>query len=56
MRWLAKLTLSWEGKVRFDGADHEFSEAAAAALYERFPFVLNQIDRAAGDRSRFTKG
>ncbi|MFM2129058.1 MAG: hypothetical protein RL477_604 [Pseudomonadota bacterium] len=56
VRWLAKLTLSWEGKVRFDGAEHEFSEAAAAALYERFPFVLNQIDRAAGDRSRFTNG
>lgn len=56
VRSLAKLTLSWEGKVRFDGAEHEFSEEAAAALYERFPFILNQIDRAAGDRSRFTNG
>lgn len=56
VRTLAKLTLGWEGEVFYDGKVHEFSEAVAAELYTRAKFILDQVDRAAGDRSRFTKG
>lgn len=55
-RWLAKITLGWEGVVRYDGIDHEFSEAVALELYSRVRFILDQVNRAAGDRSRFTNG
>lgn len=55
-RTLAKMTLGWEGVVRYDGKDHEFSESVALELYTRAKFILDQVNRAAGDRSRFTKG
>ncbi|WP_428029812.1 hypothetical protein [Ancylobacter sp.] len=55
LRYLAKTSMSWEGQVKFDGKVHDFSEAAALALYRRFGFISPQVDKAV-DRSRFMNG
>lgn len=56
LRYLAKMTIGWEGQVKFDGVVQDFSEQAALALYRRFKFIASQVDNAAGDRARFTLG
>jgi hypothetical protein len=49
---LAKCTRSWSGVV-IDGKDVEFSHANALMVYERFPWIKEQVDTAIGDRSNF---
>lgn len=56
LRYLAKITLGWEPKVVMDGQELAFSEENALKLYRRFKFIKEQVDRAAGQRSRFLRG
>lgn len=49
---LASSTMGWD-EFELDGAPYQFSVENAAALYERFPFIREQVDRAAGNRARF---
>jgi len=51
---LAKCTRSWSG-VELDGKELEFSTDNAVMVYERFPWVKEQIDIAIGDRANFIK-
>ncbi len=56
IRYLAKLTIGWAPNIILDGQELEFSEDNAAMLYRRHRFIREQVDRAAGNRARFTKG
>lgn len=51
---LAACTLSWSGVV-IDGEEVKCSKESAAELYERFPWIKEQIDTAIGDRANFIK-
>ena len=51
---LAKCTRSWSGVV-IDGKDVEFSHSNALMVYERFPWIKEQVDTAIGDRANFIK-
>lgn len=55
-KYLAKITLGWDQVIRIDGEDRAFSEENALLLYTRFRFIREQVDRASGNRARFTKG
>ncbi|MGX1096513.1 hypothetical protein [Amorphus sp. MBR-141] len=56
LRYLAKITIGWTPSVKLDDKEMGYSEANAAKLYKRLPFIREQVDRAAGDRSRFFPG
>lgn len=51
---LAACTLSWSGVV-IDGAEVSCNRESALSLYERFPWIKEQIDTAIGDRANFIK-
>jgi hypothetical protein len=57
---LAACTKSWsqDGKptITMDKKELEFSVDNAIALYERFPWIKEQVDVAIGDRANFIKG
>lgn len=55
-RYLAKVTMGWEPAIVLDGQEMIYSEENAEKLYRRFNFIREQVDRAAGNRTRFTKG
>ncbi|MDJ1465655.1 hypothetical protein [Nitratireductor sp. GZWM139] len=56
IRYLAKLTMGWVPNIILDGQELEFSEENAEKLYRRHRFIREQVDKAAGNRARFTKG
>lgn len=41
--------------ILLDGSELEFSVDAAVSLYERFPWIKEQVDIAIGDRANFIK-
>lgn len=51
---LAACTKSWSGIV-VDGKPVEFSQDNAVMIYERFPWIKEQVDVAMGDRANFIK-
>ena len=51
---LAKCTKFWSGVV-IDNKEIEFSYDNALMVYERFPWVKEQVDTAIGDRANFIK-
>ncbi|WP_146188335.1 hypothetical protein [Methylosinus sporium] len=51
---LASRTIGWRG-VALDGADVEFSAAAAKKLYTRFPWLRVQVAEFIEDRANFLK-
>jgi hypothetical protein len=55
MALLAACTVGWSGIV-LDGQELKFSEGAARDLYQRFPWIKDQVDRFIGDRSNFFAG
>lgn len=57
IRYLAKITLGWSPESINDGEEEfAFSEAAAVKLYTKYRYIREQVDRAAGSRTRFTNG
>ena len=63
LRYLAKITMGWEKAdgsdgpaIVLDGEALAYSEENAVKLYQRFAFIKEQVDRAAGSRARFLKG
>lgn len=52
---LAAVTTGWSG-IRVDGEAWGFNADAAGALYDRFPWIKEQVDEAVNDRRRFYKG
>jgi hypothetical protein len=51
---LAAVTKKWVNVV-VDGNDLPFTKENAVALYERFPWIREQLDVAIGDRANFIK-
>jgi hypothetical protein len=51
-RGLAGATISWT-PFKLDGAMYELSEENAYKLYNRFPFIRDQVAERAGRRSAF---
>ena len=51
---LAACTTGWTGVV-IDKKEIEFSKDNAIMVYERFPWIKEQIDTAIGDRANFIK-
>ena len=51
---LAKCTRSWTGVV-IEGKEIEFSHDNALMVYDRFPWIKEQVDMAIGDRANFIK-
>lgn len=51
-RGLAIATLSWTA-FKLDGGIYELTENSAYALYNRFPFIRDQVSERAGRRSAF---
>jgi hypothetical protein len=51
---LAVCTKSWSGVV-VDGKSPECNKENAISLYERFPWIKEQVDTAIGDRANFIK-
>jgi hypothetical protein len=51
---LAKCTKSWIGVV-IDSKEIEFSYDNVLMIYERFPWIKEQVDQAIGDRANFIK-
>jgi hypothetical protein len=49
---LAACTKSWSGVI-IDGKAIDCTKENAVALYERFPWIKEQIDTAIGDRANF---
>ena len=56
IRYLARITIGWQPAVKLDGEEMAYSVANAEALYRRFRFIRDQVDRAASNRARFSKG
>lgn len=52
-RFLAKLTIGWTPTVTVDGEVLEYSEANAIRVYEKYRFIRQQVDNAAGSRAGF---
>lgn len=50
---MADATVDWENVPGADGEPMGFSVAAAADLYARIPWVLDQLAKVQGDRARF---
>lgn len=51
---LVAATIDWEGIV-VDGKELPFSNENAHALYERFPWIREQVNIFVGDRANFLK-
>lgn len=49
---LAAVTAGWDG-IEENGAAVQFNEAAAQALYRRFPWIREQVDAAVHERGNF---
>lgn len=56
IRYLARVTIDWEPAVKVDGEELSCSAKNAEKLYRKYRFIRDQVDRAAGNRSRFTEG
>lgn len=56
IQYLAKITIGWEPAIKLDGKEMEYSVENAVKVYTRFNFIREQVDLAAGKRSRFIKG
>lgn len=56
---LAAVTISWrhgdKQTVTLDGKELACTKDNAATLYERFPWIKEQVDTAVGDRANFIK-
>ena len=52
---LVAVTTGWS-RIKVDGEAWEFNADAAGALYDRFPWIKEQVDEAVNDRRRFYKG
>lgn len=46
------LTLDW-GEIELDGEKLKFSQENVKKVYERFPWLAEQVDNFQGDRSNF---
>lgn len=55
LRLLASSVISWNS-VMVDGEQMECTAENAARLFQRFPFIREQVDAKAGDRAAFLKG
>ena len=53
LKVLAKATVSWSPNPKFDGDERECSEANAAALYRKYPFIFEQVRAKAENRAAF---
>ena len=51
---LASCTTGWSGVV-IDKKEIEFSKENAVMIYDRFPWIKEQVDLAIGDRANFIK-
>lgn len=51
---LAKCSFRWSN-VELDGKSLDFSTSNARTVYERFPWIREQVDQGIGDRANFTK-
>lgn len=56
IRYLAMITIGWEPAIVLDGQELAYSVENAENVYRRHKFIRDQVDRAAGNRSRFMKG
>lgn len=52
-KFLAKLTIGWTPTVTVDGEVLEYTEANAIRVYEKYRFIRQQVDNAAGSRAGF---
>lgn len=52
-RFLAKLTIGWAPDVKVAGEQLAFTEANAIRVYEKYRFIRQQVDAAAGNRAAF---
>ncbi len=52
---VAAATKGWRG-IALEGKALEFSAAAAARFYQRFPWAMEQVDRFGSDRANFLQG
>ena len=55
LQLLAACTKSWSGVV-IEGKEIAFNLDNAVMIYERFPWLKEQVDTAIGDRANFIKG
>lgn len=53
---LSRATVSWTPNPIVDGAELECSADNAAKVYQRYPFILDQVRVRAENRAAFTKG
>lgn len=49
----AKCTVSWSSDLALDGAPIPFSKQNAAKLYQRFPWIKEQVEEFINDRANF---
>ena len=56
LRYLAKVTLAWSAPIRMGGVDLPLNEENAMAVYRKYRFIREQIDRKANNRALFSKG
>ncbi len=54
-RLLAAMTKAWEGVI-IDGKPVECNTENAIMVYERWPWIREQVNVAIGDRANFIKG
>lgn len=52
---LVASTIGWTG-LKLDGADYPYSEANARALYKKYHWIYEQVDRAIHNRANFSSG
>lgn len=52
-RYLARLTIGWSPNVKVSGEELAYSEANAIRVYEKYRFIRQQVDLAAGSRAAF---
>jgi hypothetical protein len=54
---LVTITISWRADMTLDGKPYpEYSTSAAKSLYQRFPWIREQVDSAMADRANFLPG
>jgi hypothetical protein len=54
LQLLAFCTLSWSG-IKLDGQDLDCNAANAVIVYQRLPWMKEQVDAFVGDRANFLK-
>jgi len=52
---LVACTVNWSDNFEVDGSAYPFSKDNAKALYERFPWVREQVDDFIGERANFLR-